>query len=122
MLPDNTNIATKYGASRPQVSIEIDKWQLAKDKDGQIEHPVRITQRDGDSEVEESPADLSTDTAESADERNESNEAGDGSAEKKKIMQRTGDVKNWKLKKDDNGDVMFPLRVLPWKENEDAVI
>ena len=89
-----SNTSTEInGPKGPQVAIDIGAWQLAKDKDGQIEHPVRITQRDGDAEVEESPADLSTDTAESADERNESNEAGDGSAEKK------NNAENWRCKK-----------------------
>ena len=32
-LPDTTNIAINDGRSKPQVSIEIDTWKLAKDKE-----------------------------------------------------------------------------------------
>ena len=96
-LPDATNIATKDGPSRPKVSIEIDKWQLAKDKEGRIVHPLRITHRNGESQVEERPVDLPTDRDGTSGENEEAN----GALQK---MQRTGDVKNWKLEKDDNGD------------------
>ena len=76
-------------------------------------HPLRITHRDDESQEEEEPVDLPSDRDETAGENDESNEE----PAKKYEMQRTGDVKNWKLKKNDNGDFVFPLRVLPWKED-----
>ena len=77
------------GRSKPQVAIEIDTWKLAKDKNGGIVHPLRITHRDDESQEEEEPVDLPSDRDETAGENDESNEE----PKKKYEMQRTGDVK-----------------------------
>ena len=65
ILPDT---AQNDGRSKPQVAIEIDTWKLAKDRNGGIVHPLRITHRDDESQEEEEPVDLPSDRDETAGE------------------------------------------------------
>ena len=74
LLPDTTHGTINDSRSKPQVAIEIDTWKLAKDRNGGIVHPLRITHRDDESQEEEEPVDLPSDRDETASENDESNE------------------------------------------------